>query len=280
MHVLHNSVSWWCFHLESVCVSSRHNKVLLTITALGNTTEELWNPLGRRLCLVCHNHKVQSRKLRCVAEIEMKTTFCRKVTAVKLTRPHRGGARLHNDRIIIIIYINQWFNVCALTCWFKQVAFDANRFAVCFNGAYQPGVKNDCIVMSGGTADRGNLSVLTKEIPTGSGLHKLLPSLKNAGKCVNVIPLKDSQDAEVSQSKYVNDAVLLWNIIEIFQPAAGPVLRRLCVFYVSCWQIEQVELGNFGTQAVLSIKTYSGYTNVDVVSPRETKQGCHTFIYL
>lgn len=134
--------------------------------------------------------------------------------------------------------------------------------------------------MSGGTADRGDLSVLTKEIPTGSGLHKLLPSLKNAGKCVNVIPLKDSQEAEVSQSKYVNDAVLLWNITEIFQPAAGPVLRRLCVFYVSCWQIEQVELGNFGTQAVLSIKTYSGYTNVDVVSPRETKQGCHTFIYL
>lgn len=51
--------------------------------------------------------------------------------------------------------------------------------------------------MSGGTADRGDLAVLTKEIPTGSGVHKLLPNLKNAGKCVNIIPLKDSQQSEV-----------------------------------------------------------------------------------
>ncbi|XP_067460350.1 alpha-tectorin-like [Thunnus thynnus] len=106
------------------------------------------------------------------------------------------------------------------------VAFDSNRFAVCFNGLYKPGIKNDCILMSGGTADRGDLAVLTKEIPTGSGIHKLLPNLRNAGKCVNIIPLKDSQQSE----------------------------------------IEQVELGNFGTQAILAIKTYSGYTNVDVVA--------------
>lgn len=106
------------------------------------------------------------------------------------------------------------------------VAFNASRFAVCFNGLYKPGIKNDCILMSGGTADRGDLSVLTKQIPTGSGVHKLLPNLKNAGECVNVIPLKDSQQSE----------------------------------------IEQIELGNFGSQAILAIKTYSGYTNVDVVA--------------
>ncbi|XP_008295171.1 alpha-tectorin-like [Stegastes partitus] len=104
------------------------------------------------------------------------------------------------------------------------VAFSANRFAVCFNGLYKPGIKNDCILMSGGTADRGDLAVLSKEIPTGSGVHKLLPNLKNAGKCVNVIPLKDGQQSD----------------------------------------IEQVELGNFGSQAILGIRTYSGYTNVTV----------------
>uniref|UniRef100_A0A8D3ACZ4 ZP domain-containing protein n=1 Tax=Scophthalmus maximus TaxID=52904 RepID=A0A8D3ACZ4_SCOMX len=45
-----------------------------------------------------------------------------------------------------------------------------------------------------------------------------------------------------------------------------PLLNRLCVLSISCCQIEQVELGNFGTQAILAIKTYSGYTHVDVVS--------------
>ncbi|XP_034418423.1 alpha-tectorin-like [Cyclopterus lumpus] len=104
------------------------------------------------------------------------------------------------------------------------MAFDANTFSVCFNGFYKPGIKNDCILMSGGTADRGDLAVLTQDIPTGSGVHKLLPNLRNAGKCVNIIPLKDSQQSE----------------------------------------IERVELGNFGTQAILAIKTYSGYQNVDV----------------
>lgn len=81
---------------------------------------------------------------------------------------------------------------------FEQVAFNANRFAVCFNGLYTPGIQNDCIVMSGGTADRGDLAVLRKEIPTGSGVHRLLPNLGNAGKCVNIIPLKDSQQIQVS----------------------------------------------------------------------------------
>ncbi|XP_029315301.1 alpha-tectorin-like [Cottoperca gobio] len=104
------------------------------------------------------------------------------------------------------------------------LAFDANRFAVCFNGLYQPGIKNDCILMSGGTADRGDLAVLNKEIPTGSGVHHLLPNLKHAGKCINIIPLKDRQQSE----------------------------------------IEQVELGNFGSQAILAIRTHSGYTNVDL----------------
>lgn len=81
---------------------------------------------------------------------------------------------------------------------FVQVAFNESRFTVCFNGEYKPGIKNDCIVMSGGTADRGDLAILTKEIPTGSGVHKLLPNLKGAGKCVNIIPLKDSQQYEGS----------------------------------------------------------------------------------
>lgn len=79
-----------------------------------------------------------------------------------------------------------------------QVAFNASRFAVCFNGLYTPGIQNDCIVTSGGTADRGDLAVLQREIPTGSGVHRLLPNLGNAGKCVNIIPLKDSQQTQVS----------------------------------------------------------------------------------
>ncbi|TKS67809.1 Pancreatic secretory granule membrane major glycoprotein GP2 [Collichthys lucidus] len=81
------------------------------------------------------------------------------------------------------------------------VAFNANKFTVCFKGLYQPEKENDCIVMSGGTADRGDLSVLTKDIPTGSGVHKLLPNLKYAGKCVNIIPLKDSQQSQVADSQ-------------------------------------------------------------------------------
>uniref|UniRef100_UPI0037E8F125 alpha-tectorin-like n=1 Tax=Semicossyphus pulcher TaxID=241346 RepID=UPI0037E8F125 len=104
------------------------------------------------------------------------------------------------------------------------VSLDANKFAFCFNGLYKPGIQNDCILMSGGTAARADLEVLTREIPTGSGVHQLLPNLKHAGKCVNVIPLKDNQESD----------------------------------------IEQVELGNFGTQAILAIKTYAGYTSGDV----------------
>lgn len=104
------------------------------------------------------------------------------------------------------------------------VAFDGDRFVACFKGLYRPGIQNDCILMSGGRADRGDLSVLRREIPTGSGIHKLLPNLKYPGKCVNVIPLKNSQESE----------------------------------------IEQVELGNFGAQSILAIKTFSGYTDFNV----------------
>ncbi|XP_060909004.1 alpha-tectorin-like [Labrus mixtus] len=104
------------------------------------------------------------------------------------------------------------------------VSLDANKFAFCFNSLYSPGIQNDCILMSGGAADRGDLTVLTRKIPPGSGVHQLLPHLKHAGSCVNVIPLKNSQDDEV----------------------------------------EQVELGNFGAQAILAIKTYSGYTHTEV----------------
>lgn len=79
----------------------------------------------------------------------------------------------------------------------QQVAFNQSKFAMCFNGLFAPGTQNDCIVTSGGTADRGALAVLTAEIPTSSGVHRLLPNLGNAGKCVNVIRLKDSQQAHV-----------------------------------------------------------------------------------
>ncbi|KAF3843529.1 hypothetical protein F7725_002378 [Dissostichus mawsoni] len=81
------------------------------------------------------------------------------------------------------------------------VAFESNTFSLCFNGSYQTGIKNDCIFMSGGTADRGGLSVFTKEIPAGSGVHRLLPNLSNAGKCINIIPLKDSQQSEEADAQ-------------------------------------------------------------------------------
>uniref|UniRef100_A0A3P8V557 Alpha-tectorin-like n=1 Tax=Cynoglossus semilaevis TaxID=244447 RepID=A0A3P8V557_CYNSE len=73
-------------------------------------------------------------------------------------------------------------------------------YVICFNGHYNAGIQNDCILMSGGTADRGDLKIFTKEIPIGSGVHELLPSLSSPGKCVNVIPLKDSQQTDVSSS--------------------------------------------------------------------------------
>lgn len=80
---------------------------------------------------------------------------------------------------------------------YLQVGFNSSRFSICFSDRFTPGTQNDCIVTSGGTADRGALAVLTKDIPTGSGIHKLLPNLGNAGKCVNVIRLKNSQQAHV-----------------------------------------------------------------------------------
>ncbi len=95
------------------------------------------------------------------------------------------------------------------------MAFSANRFAVCFNGIYKPGLKNDCILMSGGTADRADLEILTKDIPTGSGVHKLLPNLKNAGKCVNLIPLKDSQQSKVSIFNLISVKFIL-DLLSVF----------------------------------------------------------------
>lgn len=69
---------------------------------------------------------------------------------------------------------------------------------------------------SGGTADRGDLAVLKREIPTGSGVHRLLPNLGNAGKCVNIIPLKDSQQTQVSVFKSVIDVrVYLFTYLSI-----------------------------------------------------------------
>ncbi|XP_041858388.1 alpha-tectorin-like [Melanotaenia boesemani] len=106
------------------------------------------------------------------------------------------------------------------------VSFTGNKFAVCFNGLFKPGTENDCIVMSSGAADRGNLFILTKEIPFGSVVHKRLPSLQHTGKCVNIMLLTDHQQSE----------------------------------------IEQVELGNFWKHAVLAIKTFSGYKDTHVVA--------------
>ncbi|XP_034549180.1 alpha-tectorin-like [Notolabrus celidotus] len=108
------------------------------------------------------------------------------------------------------------------------VSLKANTFAFCFTDAFSPGSSNNCILMSGGPADRGELEVFSRVIPFGSGVHKLLPDLESVGECVNVIALKDNKEAE----------------------------------------IQQVELGNFGSQAILGIKTFTGYPNsaVDAVS--------------
>ncbi|KAF6723391.1 Pancreatic secretory granule membrane major glycoprotein GP2 [Oryzias melastigma] len=72
------------------------------------------------------------------------------------------------------------------------VDFSADGFALCFKASYGQGIDNDCILMS--------------------------------GKCVNVIPLKDSNMS----------------------------------------QVQQVELGNFGAQSILGIRTYSGYNDDSV----------------
>ncbi|KAG7234499.1 hypothetical protein INR49_004549 [Caranx melampygus] len=96
---------------------------------------------------------------------------------------------------------------CSALCCFWlhsawcRVSFNVSRFTVCFNGVYTPGIKNDCIMMSGGTADRGDLTILTREIPTGSGVHQLLPNLRHAGKCINIIPLKDNKESQEADAQ-------------------------------------------------------------------------------
>ncbi|CAB1426810.1 unnamed protein product [Pleuronectes platessa] len=100
------------------------------------------------------------------------------------------------------------------------VSFNASRFTVCSNGQYESGIKNDCILISAGAADRGSLVTFPMVIPTGSELHNKLPNLKHAGKCGHVITLNDSTQAP----------------------------------------IQTIELGNFEPQAVLGIKTLPGYT--------------------
>ncbi|XP_053733518.1 alpha-tectorin-like [Synchiropus splendidus] len=117
-------------------------------------------------------------------------------------------------------------NSCPITYYGEKydtiyVDFLGSKLSVCFKGRYKPATKNDCIMMSRGTASSGDLTVLTREIPTSSGVHKMFPDLKYPGRCVNVIPLADH--------------------------AQSP--------------IKQIELGNFGSQAILAIKTFSGYTN-------------------
>ncbi|XP_033843054.2 alpha-tectorin-like [Periophthalmus magnuspinnatus] len=101
------------------------------------------------------------------------------------------------------------------------VGFDSNTSTLCFNGQYHSGQKSDCILMSRGSADRGALTTLSRDIPAGSGIHSLVPNLKHAGQCVNVIPLRDEQGSDV----------------------------------------KQIELGNFGPQAIVAIKTHSGFVD-------------------
>ncbi|CAL1583126.1 unnamed protein product [Knipowitschia caucasica] len=102
------------------------------------------------------------------------------------------------------------------------VGFDSNTSAVCFNGQFGSGPNSDCILMSRGSADRGSLTTHDTHIPTGSGLHKLLANLKHEGECVNIIPLRDGQDSDV----------------------------------------KQIELANFGAQAVVGIKTHSRFSDI------------------
>uniref|UniRef100_A0A3Q3A681 Uncharacterized LOC108251609 n=1 Tax=Kryptolebias marmoratus TaxID=37003 RepID=A0A3Q3A681_KRYMA len=109
------------------------------------------------------------------------------------------------------------------------VGFSANKFAICFKGSYRPDFQNDCILMSGGTADRGDLSVLRREIPTGSGVHKLLPNLRYAGKCVNVIPLKDSQQSQVGFVFF--HCVLLSVLFDFKMPVMDSVTFLLGMVY-------------------------------------------------
>ncbi|XP_020775894.2 alpha-tectorin-like [Boleophthalmus pectinirostris] len=101
------------------------------------------------------------------------------------------------------------------------VGFNSNTSSLCFNGQYQSGQGSDCILMSRGSADRGEVTTLSRDIPAGSGIHKLVPNLMHAGKCVNVIPLRDELDSDV----------------------------------------KQIELGNFGTQAIVAIKTHLGFSD-------------------
>uniref|UniRef100_A0A3P8V355 Alpha-tectorin-like n=1 Tax=Cynoglossus semilaevis TaxID=244447 RepID=A0A3P8V355_CYNSE len=95
---------------------------------------------------------------------------------------------------------------CPITYFGKKydkvyATFNDSKFAVCFNGHYNAGIQNDCILMSGGTADRGDLKIFTKEIPIGSGVHELLPSLSSPGKSNDraffiTISLDPFQDAD------------------------------------------------------------------------------------
>nr|XP_019961041.1 PREDICTED: uncharacterized protein LOC109641134 [Paralichthys olivaceus] len=181
-------------------------------------------PIGpKRLCLLRH----EAAALQFLQRSRSATTNMLHVLYLAALSVLAGTAATTNQTFTSSGEMN--ITSCPITYYGQKydkvyVGFNSSRFAVCFNGEYKPGIKNDCILMSGGTADRGGLAIYSREIPTGSGVHKLLPNLKLAGKCVNVIPLKDSQQSE----------------------------------------IEQIELGNFGSQAILAIKTYSGYTHVDV----------------
>lgn len=105
-----------------------------------------------------------------------------------------------------------------------QVGFNSSRFAICFNGQFTPGIQNDCILTSGGTADRGALAVLTKEIPSGSGIHKMLPNLGNTGKCVNVIRLKNSLDDQVR-------VICLFHLFTSFNTHANVTAPVFCVCF-------------------------------------------------
>ncbi|XP_062258103.1 uncharacterized protein LOC133966979 [Platichthys flesus] len=80
------------------------------------------------------------------------------------TQSFTGSAELNITSCPINLYGQKYDKI--------YVSFNASRFTVCSNGQYDSGIKNDCILISAGAADRGSLVTFPMVIPTGSELHK------------------------------------------------------------------------------------------------------------
>ncbi|CAB1455712.1 unnamed protein product [Pleuronectes platessa] len=100
------------------------------------------------------------------------------------------------------------------------VSFKASKVNVCFNGQYQSGIKDDCILVPGGAAVSGSLSIAWRNFPLGSNVHQALPSIKQAAPCFIQISIGGS----------------------------------------STLAIQFIELFNFKTQAALVLWTYSAFS--------------------